>query len=81
MEFISLDDFRKEINKRFDHECMEWYDFLEFADSIPKTDAQPVIHAKWKHRKNWFRAVCSNCSFENDVESNYCPNCGANMDK
>ena len=45
----------------------------------------PVRHGKWKyyHKKNI--AVCTECSFERNLDDNFgravsCPNCGARMD-
>ena len=47
-------------------------------------DAVVVVHGRWKyyHKKNI--AVCTNCSFERDLDANFgkavsCPNCGADM--
>lgn len=53
--------------------------------ALPTIDAAPVVHGRWKyyHKKN--KAVCTNCSFERDLDTNFgkavsCPNCGARMD-
>lgn len=48
-------------------------------------DAVPVVHARWKHYHKQNIAVCTNCSFERDLDANFgkaisCPNCGATMD-
>ena len=53
---------------------------LEAVMNAPTVEAAPVVHGQWKHRKNWLRSVCSECSFENDEETRFCPNCGAKMD-
>lgn len=42
-------------------------------------DAVPVVHGEWK----WSHGgQCSECGFHNsNFGYNYCPNCGAKMDK
>ena len=52
----------------------------DLVNGIPAVDAAPVVHARWVKRKSWNKAVCSCCSFENDILTKYCPNCGAKMD-
>lgn len=51
----------------------------------PIVDDVEVVHGRWKyyHKKNI--AVCTNCSFERNLDENFgkavsCPNCGAKMD-
>ena len=52
----------------------------------PIVDAVPVRHGKWIDRNGaivapfWERYECSECGARSD-NSNYCPNCGARMDK
>ncbi len=50
----------------------------QFAQ-IPAAGVREVVRAKWKRRKGWERCVCSLCSFENEIETHFCPNCGADM--
>lgn len=61
----------------------ELIDFWEWQcsliDEIPAADVREVVRGKWKKRKNWSRCVCSVCSYENGGETNFCPNCGADM--
>ena len=45
-----------------------------------------VVHAGWKYYHKQNIAVCTNCSFERDLNADFgkavcCPNCGAMMDK
>jgi hypothetical protein len=54
----------------------------------------PVIHATWLEGNGWFdydngdfdnavvrpTYICSNCKCEEELMSDYCPNCGAKMD-
>ena len=55
-------------------------------DSVPAVDAVEVVHGRWEKRKiiDWvgtkicFR--CTECKTHWDVNTNYCPNCGAKMD-
>lgn len=39
----------------------------------------PPRRGHWIRRKKWDMYVCSNCSFEFEIASNICPNCGADM--
>ena len=55
--------------------------------TLPIADVAPVVHGKWEviHVKNhWDKARCSACKrvFESyEWGSNYCPVCGAKMDR
>ena len=51
----------------------------------PSVDAVEVVHARWKYYHKQNKAVCTNCSFERDLDANFgkavsCPHCGAKMD-
>ena len=51
----------------------------------PTIDAVEVVHGLWKYYRKQNIAVCTNCSFERDLDANFgkavsCPNCGAKMD-
>ena len=59
----------------------------EIRDKHSTADVAPVVHGRWefKHPNGW---ACSNCGewglmIDNRgiCKSNYCPNCGAKMDK
>ena len=57
-----------------------------FSDDIPAVDAAPVVHAEWLGRRGGFFdfATCSNCKEDYPLGGdtlNYCPHCGAKMDK
>lgn len=48
----------------------------------PTADVAEVKHGKWIKDRNCY--TCSECGFyyfANNSKSNYCPNCGAKMDK
>lgn len=67
-------------------------DILKFIDDEPTADVAEVKHGKWigKQLDNFrkYEVTCSNCdwigienydSYDNPLEFNYCPNCGAKM--
>ena len=52
---------------------------------IPAADVAPVVHGRWRYFHKQNIAVCTECSFERDLDTNFgravnCPNCGAKMD-
>lgn len=48
----------------------------------PTIDAEPVRHGKWREYPSADGLnQCSECGVLRFGESNYCPNCGARMDK
>lgn len=51
---------------------------------MPAADVAPVVHGRWIWRNKWepfeFKYECSICHDGSDLESKYCPNCGAKMD-
>ena len=57
-------------------------------ERMPSIDAKPVVHGLWmfKHnpitdpKKYFIRIVCSECNLHTGQKSNYCPQCGAQMD-
>ena len=56
----------------------------EMPDGII-ADAVQIRHGKWRYYHKQNIAVCTNCSFERDLDENFgravsCPNCGARMD-
>lgn len=64
----------------------------EFEITEPRTDVEPVRYGKWIHSEieddDWGRTfhewTCSVCGYSvahNPTGENYCPNCGAKMDK
>ena len=61
-----------------------WVDDMSIElDAMPTVDA--VVHGRWKYYHKQNIAVCTNCSFERDLDANFgkaisCPNCGAKMD-
>ena len=60
-------------------------DDLGNVKHIPAANVVTVVHSKWKYYKKQGIAVCTNCSFERNLDDNFgravaCPNCGARMD-
>jgi hypothetical protein len=58
--------------------------FAEIAHA-PAADVELVVLARWKFFNKQNKAVCTNCSWERDLDWNLgravsCPNCGATMD-
>lgn len=46
---------------------------------LPTTDVVEVNHGEWEKR-GFYGHNCSVCDSLNDIDTNYCPNCGAKMD-
>ena len=56
-----------------------------FCEAVSAADVVEVVHAKWKYYHKQNIAVCTNCSFERDLDASFgkaiaCPSCGAKMD-
>ena len=60
---------------------LDWA-FREDVDKIPTVDAVEVVHGQWKRTPVSERLYCGVCDNlpEYQLETNYCPNCGAKMD-
>lgn len=83
--------------KAIENDCLElvYYtkeDAIQCVTAIPAADVELVRHGKWVHSEieddDWGRTfhewTCSVCSYSvahNPTGENYCPNCGAKMDK
>ena len=63
-------------------------DFKKAIKKMPKgiiADVAPVRQGRWRYFHKQNIAVCTECSFERDLDTNFgravnCPNCGAKMD-
>lgn len=53
------------------------------VDMVSTADAQEVKHAKWVYHYRLKKFVCLECGYEvkHKPDFNYCPACGAKMDK
>lgn len=66
-----------------------WQEIIDAIDAIPAADVAPVRHGRWiKPVPGDGENYCSVCKAEQlwfygygYLEPNYCPNCGARMDK
>lgn len=62
-------------------------DMILAISSLPAADVAPVRHGRWipSDYTGDCCYTCSECGFERDAYlldvGNYCPNCGARMDK
>ena len=45
--------------------------------SIPPADVRPVVRGRWEDCSSGW--MCSMCAWTQIRESNFCPNCGADM--
>lgn len=60
-------------------------DCVKVLDEMPAADVAPVRHGRWINEN--FYTHCSDCGkmaiydkYGQEVESDYCPHCGAKMD-
>ena len=59
-----------------------YFDFKSIINSIPAADARPVVRANWKRidfKPCGYDYECSLCGWKNDMKTNFCPHCGADM--
>ena len=59
-------------------------DFEEVIDAVPTADVAPVHHGRWISENFYTRcSACGNMAiydkYGQEVESDYCPRCGAKM--
>ena len=71
---------REKLNDMLEDFCVNesFYDALQ---TIPAADVVPVRHGHWIDNKHTDTAICSECKCVFTDETNYCPHCGAKMDK
>lgn len=70
--------------KALGHSIYKLIAVYEIIDKMTTVDAKPVVHGRWKYYHKQNIAVCTNCSFERNLDENFgkavsCPNCGADM--
>ena len=65
--------------------CLAINDCMNVLNEMPAADVAPVRHGRWINEN--FYTHCSACGkmaiydkYGQEVESDYCPNCGAKMD-
>lgn len=56
---------------------------LTDINDVPTADAAPIVHAHWKRTPTSDTLYCSACDkiSESQIETKYCPDCGALMDE
>lgn len=59
------------------------FDAVRFLESRTAADVAPVVHSRWKYHKYVEKYECMECGHfvKHGTDRNYCPNCGAKMDK
>ena len=65
----------------------EYAELENALNRIPAADVAPVVHGRWIEQEKYTFGVMYDCSIcdnrilDNGHSWNYCPNCGAKMDK
>ena len=57
--------------------------FKHIIQFFPTADVAPVRHGRWEMLPytELYKNKCSYCGNGSDLETDYCPNCGAKMDE
>ena len=63
----------------FDDYSNGWNDCLALIKAIPAADVREVRWGRWE--TDTCHVYCSVCGKHEDYKTNYCPNCGAVMEK
>lgn len=63
-----------------------WDEIIDALENIPNADVAPVVHGRWvtHYRSGTTVAegyVSTCCDMWNNRKSDYCPNCGAKMNR
>lgn len=62
-----------------------WRPESEYGGAIktaPTIEAEPVRRGKWEREDEYGDLwVCNQCGFAGEYKDNYCPNCGARMER
>jgi len=53
---------------------------LDYIEDIPAADVAPVVHGRWKKKKDSDLFYCSECELPSMHKWPYCKRCGAKMD-
>lgn len=70
----------QDVAKRFGHDAIE---IMAEVHYMPAADVAPVVHGRWMPFHSEAAGdiqYCSACEIGFDAKTDYCPNCGANMD-
>lgn len=79
---LRIADYNHDFNSFAPKMVLAYKELLNMVEYLPTSDVQEVRHGEWIKSKN--ERKCSLCGyfyFTNTKSFNYCPNCGAKMDK
>lgn len=74
---------REEVILAVRHAWAKGLEPTQYIEQIPAANVAPVVHGRWIATHDEF-CSCSVCKYPVYVawgQTNYCPNCGAKMDK
>ena len=89
-EYIKKEDIEQKIQDGLNklvlgHDAIE---VLGMIYEMPAADVAPVRHGRWIEHKHFHHDhyidstyECSECKVEEPLTSDYCPHCGAKMDR
>lgn len=86
-DYIRKADAVDAVNHALDRETLLFSFVRKVAISalkrLPAADVAPVIHGTWEYHMSF--GICDKCGYEYNWTGadakNFCPNCGAKMDK
>ena len=64
--------------------CVPFNEPLKVLESAPTADVRENVKAHWSYTDDLYETpCCSNCNWESldYIEFNFCPNCGAEMER
>lgn len=75
-KYIDRETVRRLISSRRSKGQMEWV-----FESIPVADVRENVHGEWIESEYGMYLLCSKCWEESESlkQTNFCPNCGADM--
>ena len=74
-------------NGEYDHYTSGFDEAVTRVENFPAANVAPVVHGRWIEQEKYTFGVMYDCSIcdnrilDNGHSWNYCPNCGAKMDK
>ena len=95
--FIDANNLIEEIREERCYNCRNFKDmkcdycgtadYIYMIEDMPTVDVAPVVHGHWIEKEKYSFGIMYDCSLcdnrilDNGYSWNYCPNCGAKMDK
>lgn len=77
--YIDAEFAKADIDLQETHGFFDNFDLCEFLDEVPTADVAEVRHSNWIKHGDY--CSCSECNGSGVSSLNYCPTCGAKMDK